>query len=67
MNQSALYTNETIELQDNRESAWDTNQTIALKKILKMPRILIITKQSNLKESSEFTRYKQSNRTKEIP
>lgn len=32
MNQSALYTNETIELQDNRESAWDTNQTIALKK-----------------------------------
>ena len=67
MNQSALYTNETIELQDNRESAWDTNQTIALKKILKMPRILIITKQSNLKESSEFMRYKQSNRTKEIP
>lgn len=67
MNQSALYTNETIELQDNPESAWDTNQTIALKKILKMPRILIITKQSNLKESSEFTRYKQSNRTKEIP
>lgn len=37
MNQSALYTNETIELQDNRESAWDTNQTIALKKIFKMP------------------------------
>ena len=67
MNQSALYTNETIELQDNRESAWDTNQTIALKKILKMPQILIIMKQSNLKESSECTRYKQSNRTKEIP
>ena len=44
MNQSALYTNETIELQDNRESAWDTNQTIALKKILKMPQILIIAK-----------------------